>query len=407
LRGVGNRVRFPFALWAVLLSTAGCPAGCGQRPALSPRRASPALSPPSPREPFLYLYGCDPYFDRVDMTASQAAGTWALDKLVPDLVLPVSHTDGCAIHSPVFEPLSGRMFVAAPQTSSENAAGQRFDSIVGFQLPSFQVTDVIGANWSLEDPVSILVTDDSRLLASNFREDAWPGVGNGYIISTDISRPGQARRLDKTDGVSFSLDARYKDGIIWDGIRAVQFQNGRPTQQTIDLDELWARPLGAPLLPFVTPISPVVDKPFVVNWFLGGYNNRVLFILEGVRATPMTFVLGTIAPLSVRVITFKVSGPAYPYLIAEGHRILIIERSNGEDTGRLITIDADTGAVRKDWHVGELQLPPVYYLCAKDDLLLFGSGKSLLLVREGSSKVTTVRVPREIDTYARCLFATR
>jgi hypothetical protein len=30
------------------------------------------------------------------------------------------------------------------------------------------------------------------------------------------------------DGVSFSLDARYKDGIIWDGIRAVRFENGRP-----------------------------------------------------------------------------------------------------------------------------------------------------------------------------------
>src|ERR1700690_346595 len=172
----------------------GCPVGeGGHRPPLSPRRASPALAPAPPREPFLYLYGCDPYFDRVDMTTSRLAGTWELDKLVPDLGLPVSHTDGCAIHSPLFEARSGRMFVAAPQTSSENAAGHRFDSILGFQLPSFQVTDVIGADWSLEDPVSILVTDDSRLLASNFREDAWPGVGNGYIISTDITRPGQAR----------------------------------------------------------------------------------------------------------------------------------------------------------------------------------------------------------------------
>jgi hypothetical protein len=52
-------------------------------------------------------------------------------------------------------------------------------------------------------------------------------------------------------------------------------------------------------------------------------------------------------------------------------------------------------------------MPPVYYLCAKDDLLLFGSGRSLLIVREGSSKVTRVLVPRDFDGYERCLFATR
>ena len=401
---MGNWTRLEFTVWAVLWAT-GCPARGGQRPTLSPRRASPALAPAPPREPFLYLYGCDPYFDRVDMTTSRLAGTWELDKLVPDLVLPVSHTDGCAIHSPVFEARSGRMFVAAPQTSSENAAGHRFDSILGFQLPSFQVTDVIGADWSLEDPVSILVTDDSRLLASNFREDAWPGVGNGYIISTDITRPGQARRLGKRDGVSFSLEARFKDGTIWDGIRAVRFEDGRPTQQSLDLDELWPKPPGAPLRPFLVPISPVVAKPFVLNGFLGSYDNRALFLL--LEEATLTFVLGTIAPPSVRVIKTQAPSSAFPYLIAEGHRILIIERSDGEDTGRLVTIDADTGAVRKDWFVGELRMPPVYYLCAKDDLLLFGSGRSLLIVREGSSKVTRVLVPRDFDTYERCLFATR
>ena len=405
MHAVGVRLRFSFVLWGVLLAAAGCPVRSEQRAAPASPLAVPGPSVPPSSETFLYLYGCDPYFDRVDMTTSRAVGTWALDKLVPDLVLPVSHTDGCAIHSPVFEARSGRMFVAAPQTSSQNAAGHRFDSIVGFQLPSFQVTDVIGAGWSLEDPVSILVTDDSRLLASNFREDAWPGVGNGYIISADISRPGQARRLDKTDGVSFSLDARYKDGIIWDGIRAVQFEHGRPAQQTIDLNDLWAKPPGTPLRPFLVPVSPVVTKPFLLDWFLGSYDNHTLFVLED-EAT-LTLVLGTIVPPSVRVIKTNLVGSTSSHLIAEGHRILIIERSNEEDTGRLITIDSDTGAVRKDWHVGEIQLPPVYYLCAKDDLLLFGSGKSLFIVREGSSKVTTVRVPRELDTYARCLFATR
>lgn len=149
----------------------------------------------------------------------------------------------------------------------------------------------------------------------------------------------------------------------------------------------------------------MVSIPFVLDWFLDGYDNRTLFMLK--EEATLTLVVGTISPPSARVIKTAVPSPASAYLIAEGHGILVIERSNGEDTGRLVTIDADSGAVRNDWRVGELQMPPVYYLCAKDDLLLFGSGKSLLIVREGSSKVTRVLVPRELDTYARCLFATR
>jgi hypothetical protein len=355
--------------------------------------------------PYLYLYGCDPYFDRVDLAALRATGTWNLHERAPQHVLPVERTDGCAIHSPVVEHRTGRMFVAAPKTPSEDAEGHRFDSIVGVQLGSFDVTDVFGGDWSLEDPVALLVDDQSHLLASTSQFDLPFGVGSGSVTWTDVSTVGKPRKMVTRQGVSFTPAAVFEGGTIWDAERAIRMENGRPTQHKLDLSELLPEPRGAALVAYSTHDSPITHRPFVLNNFLGGHGNRTLFNLPD--QTTMTLVIGTITPPSARVLKTQVPAGASAYLIADGKSVVMVEQNGSENTGRLITLDADSGAVRRDWHVGELQLPPIHYLCAGGDVLFFGTGKSLIVVHEGSSKVTSIAVERQIDSYARCLFADR
>jgi len=112
----------------------------------------------------------------------------------PGRVLPVEHTDGCAIHSPVFEPRSGRMFVAAPKTPSQNTEGHRYDRILGIRLPSFEVTDVFGDEWSLEDPLALLIDERSQLMASESRIDLPIGVGSGHNAQIPDGRRCRPRR---------------------------------------------------------------------------------------------------------------------------------------------------------------------------------------------------------------------
>jgi hypothetical protein len=365
-----------------------------------------ARPPRASSESHLYLYGCGPKIERVSLTALRAGGRWDLEALGRPYVLWGPGVDGCPIGSPVFDGQSGRIFFSTPRNPSESADGHRPELIVGMQSSSFVMTDVIkGADWPMER-AAMLVLPDRRLLVSQRRFDRQPGLGNGSVLSIDIRTPGKARFVARSDGVSFTEAAVFKDGTVWDENRAIRLTPNGPVQQTLDLDGLLGDARGAALLPY-SAVDGTTGRRFVASQVYEASDNRALFSLPE-RGPRLSYAIGGIVPPSIKVVETDLAAGAV-HLVRNGQRILAEEKTrtaNGwQNTGRLVMTDADSAAVRADWRADRLQSAVARYLCAHEDFLLFGAGRTLFIVSEGRPNVAEVAIDTEVDRYTRCLSA--